>query len=137
MGSLIQGNGASINVVAADDDDDIRALVAIAVERAGLNLVASVADGDAAWESIQSTLPHVAILDVSMPGKSGLDLCRLIRDDDRLKDTTILLLSASVTEWSRQSGMDVGANEYLMKPFSPRDLAARLAELASELGQTP
>ena len=135
MGSLILGNGAPLRVVAADDDDDIRALVAIAVKRAGLDLVASVSDGDAAWESIQATEPHLAILDVSMPGKSGLDLCQLIRDDERLKDTTILLLSASVTEWSQKSGLDVGANEYLMKPFSPRELAIRLAELASELGQ--
>ncbi|HMM83378.1 MAG TPA: response regulator [Terrimesophilobacter sp.] len=126
-------DGAPLRVVAADDDDDIRALVAIAVERAGLDLVASAADGDAAWEAIRTTVPHIAILDVSMPGKSGLDLCQLIRGDASLKDTTILLLSASVTEWSQKSGLDVGANEYLMKPFSPRELAARLSELAVEL----
>jgi DNA-binding response OmpR family regulator len=120
-----------LRVVAADDDDDIRALVAIAVERAGLNLVASVADGNAAWDVIQETLPELAILDVSMPGKSGLDLCRLIRSDPRLSHTLILLLSASVTEWSQQSGFEVGANEYLMKPFSPRDLAARLSDIAA------
>lgn len=135
MGGLTLGKRDLLTVVAADDDDDIRALVAIAVERAGLQLVASVADGDTAWESIRSTAPDIAILDVSMPGKSGLDVCQLIREDDSVKDTTILLLSASVTEWSQKSGFDVGANEYLMKPFSPRDLAARLSDLAVELGQ--
>ncbi len=137
MGRLIFGNPAPLSVVAADDDDDIRALVAIAVERAGLHLAASVADGNAAWAAIQHLVPDVVILDVSMPGKSGLDLCRLIRADDALKDMTVLLLSASVTEWSQQSGLDVGANEYLMKPFSPRELAARLSELASRREAKP
>lgn len=135
MGCLILGKGAPFRVVAADDDDDIRALVAIAVERAGLELAASVADGDAAWEAIRAMEPDMVILDVSMPGKTGLDICRLIRANDTLKDTTVLLLSASVTEWSQQSGLDVGANEYLMKPFSPRELAARLSEVATGLEQ--
>jgi DNA-binding response OmpR family regulator len=121
----------SIRVVIADDDPDIRALVAIAVRKAGFELVAEAIDGTAAWESVRSARPDLVVLDVSMPGMTGLDVTALIRADAELADVRVALLSAGVDDTSRQAGMDVGADAYLTKPFSPRDLAARLVELAS------
>jgi len=123
--------GAGARVVVADDDADIRALVAIAVRRSGLELAGSVEDGLAAIEAIRIFLPQLVVLDVSMPGKTGLELCRIIRADEALRDTRIMLLSAGATDASRQAGLDAGADEYFVKPFSPRELAARLAELAA------
>jgi CheY-like chemotaxis protein len=110
-------------VVVADDDSDIRSLVGISVGKAGLDLVASVADGAAALDAIKSNRPNLAILDVSMPEMSGLDVCRGVRADGSLSDVRILLLSASVDEASQEIGIRAGADYFLAKPFSPRELA--------------
>jgi DNA-binding response OmpR family regulator len=120
-----------LRVVIADDDPDIRALVTIAVKRAGLDLVDSCSDGTAAWESLQAHAPDVAILDVAMPGMTGLEVCRLVRADARLSGIRILMLSAAVADRSRQAGLVAGADEYFIKPFSPRLLAERLSLLAA------
>ena len=115
-------------VVIADDDPDIRELVRISAAKAGLVVVADVEDGAAAWEAIQTSVPDLAILDVAMPGLAGVEVCRLVRAVDTLAAMHIILLSAAADEASRQRGIDAGADAYLVKPFSPRDLVARLAE---------
>jgi DNA-binding response OmpR family regulator len=114
-------------VVVADDDADIRSLVGIAVGRAGLHVVASVADGALALDAIRTHRPDLAILDISMPEMTGLEVCREVRADDSLHDLRILLLSASVDENTRVVGLGSGADYFLTKPFSPRDLVAWLA----------
>jgi DNA-binding response OmpR family regulator len=113
-------------VVVADDDADIRALVAISAKRAGFDVVASVEDGDKAWLAIQEHVPDLVILDVAMPGMTGLEVCKLVRADARLSETPVLLLSAAVDEVSRAAGEAAGAQDYLAKPFSPRALVAWL-----------
>ncbi|PRY69460.1 response regulator receiver domain-containing protein [Glaciihabitans tibetensis] len=115
-------------VVVADDDADIRALVAISAARAGYDVVASVEDGDRAWGAIQEFHPDLAILDVAMPGLTGLDVCRLARADATLVSLRILLLSAAVDEAARAAGREAGASDYLPKPFSPRALVAWLKQ---------
>jgi DNA-binding response OmpR family regulator len=117
----------SPTVVIADDDGDIRALVKISATRAGLDVVAEAADGNAAWAAIQREVPDLAILDVSMPGQNGLEICRLVRADSALDEVQILLVSAAVDDASIAAGMRAGAADYLSKPFSPRELASRLA----------
>jgi CheY-like chemotaxis protein len=119
-------NPEARRVVVADDDPDIRALVAISARKAGLNVVASVEDGDKAWEAIQEFVPDLAILDVAMPGMTGLEVCRLVRADPTLNDLPVLLLSAAVDEASREAGDEAGAQDYLAKPFSPRALVSWL-----------
>lgn len=116
-------------VVIADDDPDIRALVAIAVRKAGLELIASTEDGNAAWRAIHSLGPDLAVLDVSMPGMTGLEVCRLIRAEVTLSAARVVLLSAGVDDRSSEAGIDAGADAYLSKPFSPRKLAGRLAAI--------
>lgn len=113
-------------VVVADDDADIRFLVSISAAKAGLNVVASVEDGTKAWAAIQEFRPDLAILDVAMPGMTGLEVCRLVRGDPALAETPVLLLSAAVDEASRAAGAEAGAFDYLAKPFSPRALVAWL-----------
>jgi DNA-binding response OmpR family regulator len=120
--------GAVIStVVIADDDADIRALVRISAERAGLNVVAEAGNGDEALSAIRLLVPELAILDVSMPGLSGLEICRLVRSDAALDGVQILLVSAAADETSIAAGMRAGAADYLSKPFSPRELASRLS----------
>jgi DNA-binding response OmpR family regulator len=117
----------SSTVVIADDDVDIRALVRISAVRAGLNVVAEAGDGDEALSAIRLLVPELAILDVSMPGLSGLEICRLVRADAALDGVQILLVSAAADETSIAAGMRAGAADYLSKPFSPRELASRLS----------
>jgi len=120
----------SATVVIADDDPDIRALVAIAVARAGLVLLHSAADGAEAWNALSRHRPDLAVLDVSMPGQSGLELCRRLRADDAFSDTTVVLLTAGVDQQSHEAGTLAGADHFLSKPFSPKALSLSLAEIA-------
>jgi CheY-like chemotaxis protein len=117
----------SHTVVIADDDPDIRDLVRIAVGKSGLDLVASVSDGVAALAAIRTHDPDLAILDISMPEMTGVEVCRAVRADPALTDVRILLLTASVDDTARKLGTDAGADHFMAKPFSPRDLAAWLS----------
>lgn len=126
-----------VSVIVADDDPDIRSLVAFAAQKAGLDLVDELGNGDDAWDSIVAFTPDLAVLDVAMPGKTGLELCRLIRADARVSSMHIVLLSAAVDEVSQERGREAGANDYLIKPFSPRELAERLSLLAPSIGARP
>lgn len=130
MGSV---SGTTRSVIVADDDADIRHLVALAVSRAGLELIDELADGDSAWEAIQTFRPDIALLDVAMPGKSGLELSELIRADSNLSRIRVILLTAAAEESSRAAGLKAGADEYLIKPFSPRELSRHLAAVAEEI----
>jgi DNA-binding response OmpR family regulator len=114
-------------VIIADDDADIRALVKISAVRAGLNVVAEAADGNEALAAIRLLVPDLAILDVTMPGLTGLEICRLVRADSTLDGVQVLLVSAAADESSIAAGMRAGAADYLSKPFSPRELASRLS----------
>jgi DNA-binding response OmpR family regulator len=114
-------------VIIADDDADIRALVKISAVRAGLNVVAEAVDGDEALAAIRLLVPELAILDVSMPGLTGLEICRVVRADSALDGVQILLVSAAADETSIAAGIRAGAADYLSKPFSPRELASRLS----------
>lgn len=119
-------------VVIADDDPDIRQLVALAVRRAGCELVASVGTGAAALEAIRAAKPTLAVLDVSMPGMTGLAVCSAVRadPDPAVNRVLVLMLSASVHEEAMEAGGAAGADDYLVKPFRVRELADRIAAFA-------
>lgn len=113
-------------VLVADDDGDIRDLVTFKLEQGGYS-VEPVSDGVQAWESISAAPPRLAVLDVMMPGLSGLDVLRKLREDDRTKDVPVILLTARSRESDVDTGYASGANEYIIKPFSPRELLHRVA----------
>lgn len=117
----------SATVIIADDDADIRELIAIAVQRSGLTLLASVSDGAAALAAIREHRPDLAILDIAMPELTGVEVCRAVRADPESGDVRILLLSASVDETAQSVGREAGANHFIAKPFSPRVLTEWLS----------
>ncbi|WP_347756052.1 response regulator [Agrococcus sp. ProA11] len=114
----------SARVLVVDDDRDIRDLVAIKLEAAGLEVVTR-ADGAQALDAIREGGWSVIVLDVMMPGMSGVDVLRVIRDDgDR---TPVILLTARGQEKDIEAGFAAGADDYVTKPFSPRALLARIS----------
>jgi DNA-binding response OmpR family regulator len=117
-------------VLVADDDADIRDLVAFKVEQLGVEVLA-VGDGQSALEAARERRPDLAVLDVSMPGLSGIDVCRMIRADQNLAGMLIIMLTARVQEQDVELGFTAGADDYVTKPFSPRELVSRIQALLS------
>ena len=115
-------------VLIAEDDDDIRDLVGFKLEQAGLEVIA-VADGKAALEQASEHRPDLAVLDVSMPGLSGIDVCRMLRDDPVTAGMLIIMLTSRVQERDVEGGFSAGADDYVTKPFSPRELVSRIQAL--------
>jgi len=113
-------------IVIADDDADIRELVVFKLRHAGHDVV-PVGDGSAAVEACQAQRPDLVILDVMMPGMSGLDAARAIRADESLAGLPIIMLTARAQESDIEQGFDAGADDYIVKPFSPRELASRVS----------
>lgn len=113
-------------IALVDDEESLRETVGFALRREGYR-VESFADGLAAWQSFERSLPDLAILDVTMPRMDGLELCRRLRAlSERLP---ILFLTSRDEEFDRVLGLELGADDYLCKPFSMRELAARVKVL--------
>jgi len=117
-------------VLVADDDADIRDLVAFKLEQAGFEVIA-VEDGQTALEQARDRQPTLAVLDVSMPGLSGIDVCRMLRSDPATAGMLIIMLTARVQEQDVEGGFSAGADDYVTKPFSPRELVSRIQSLLS------
>ena len=120
----------SVRVVVADDDQDIRDLVSFKLGQAGFD-VRAVDDGASALAAIEADPPDLAVLDVMMPGLSGLDVLRRIRADDRMRDVRVLLLTARSRDSDVDAGFATGADDYVAKPFSPRELLHRVNTVLS------
>ena len=122
---------SAVRVLVADDEDDIRALVAVAVGKAGCTVVASVADGGAALDLARLELPDLAVLDVSMPGATGLEVCAALRADPATAGIRILLLSAGASLDDVAAGLAAGADAYLAKPFQISGLVHQVHALTA------
>ena len=120
-----------IRVLVADDEDDIRALVGLAVGKAGCAVVASVADGATALDVARAELPDLAVLDVSMPGATGLEVCAALREDPRTTGVRVLLLSAGASPDDVARGLAAGADAYLAKPFQISGLVHQVQSLTT------
>jgi DNA-binding response OmpR family regulator len=118
-------------VLVADDEDDIRALVCLAVARAGGAVVGAVADGTTALAAARSDLPDLAVLDVSMPGATGLEVCMALREDPATAGIRVLLLSAGASPDDVARGLAAGADAYLAKPFQVAALVQRIRALTA------
>jgi DNA-binding response OmpR family regulator len=115
-------------VLVADDDEDVLVLVNTVLERAGYEVVAT-RDGAEALAAAMQRRPDLAVLDVAMPELDGLEVLRRLRTHASTSDVPVLLLSARVQEEDVKRGFETGANAYVQKPFSPRELCDRVIEL--------
>ncbi len=114
-------------VIIADDEPANRMLASAIIGTEDFNIV-EARDGVEAWSLIQEHRPSLVLLDVRMPGRTGLDILGAIKSDPNLATTKVILLTASAQESDIAAGLAAGADSYLTKPFSPADLLSRLDE---------
>ncbi len=113
--------GMTRSVLLVDDDPHIRALLAFAFDKAGF-AVEEAGDGEAALLSVARIAPDLVVLDINMPRMDGLEVCRRLRANS---DIPVLFLSSRDDEFDRVLGIELGADDYVTKPFSPREVVAR------------
>ena len=113
-------------ILLAEDDGDIRDLVSFKLTAEG-HQVTATRDGSEAWEAFIADSFHLAVLDVMMPGKTGFELCELIKNHPTLSAARVVLLTARSQAADIERGYAAGADDYILKPFSMADLATRVA----------
>lgn len=109
-------------ILVVDDEEPIRELVRLYLEKEGFS-VAMAADGEEAVQKARTLKPQLIILDIMLPRLDGWDVCREVR---RFADIPIIMLTAKGEEFDKVLGLELGADDYLTKPFSPRELVARV-----------
>ena len=113
-------------VLVVEDEQDIAGLIKHALERSGEGKVDIVSSGDAALRAVTDNPPDLVILDLNLPVLSGTEVCRILRGRPATAQIPIIMLTARTAESDRVTGLDLGADDYVTKPFSLRELAARV-----------
>jgi DNA-binding response OmpR family regulator len=116
----------STRILVVEDEADIAALIKHTLERNGDVRVDIVGRGDAALDAIVEQAPDLVILDINLPVLSGFEVCRVLRSRPATQALPVIMLTARTSELDRVSGLDLGADDYVTKPFSLRELAARV-----------
>jgi two-component system phosphate regulon response regulator PhoB len=124
---------AGLRVLVVDDDQRVRTVVSWQLEADGFT-VSEAGDGAAALTQIECDRPDLVVLDLSLPGIGGLDVLRRVRDLDETTPLPVIVLSGRSGETDRIIGLDLGADDYLVKPFSPGELAARVRSVLRRTG---
>jgi two-component system, OmpR family, phosphate regulon response regulator PhoB len=115
----------ALTVLLVEDERDIAELVRYHVEKAGMRVV-HAAEGGTALRLARAELPDVVVLDLMLPGLDGLEVCRQLRREAATRRLPIIMLTARGEEVDRVVGLELGADDYVVKPFSPRELIARI-----------
>jgi CheY-like chemotaxis protein len=121
-------------ILIAEDEPDIRDLVAFTLRFAGHD-VTPTANGEEAFQQASQVMPDLILMDVRMPKMTGYEACRAMKADPALKDIPVVFLSAKGQDTEIQTGMEVGAEEYLLKPFAPDQLTQRIKEILAKFGK--
>jgi two-component system alkaline phosphatase synthesis response regulator PhoP len=121
-------------ILIAEDEPDIRELVAFTLRFAGYEVV-TASNGEEAVQLAARVFPDLILMDVRMPRMTGYDACRLMKASADLKDIPVVFLSAKGQESEVQTGLAAGAEEYLLKPFSPDQLTNRVRVILSKFGK--
>lgn len=120
------------NILVVEDDRDIARLLTHFLEGEGFS-TGCVGDGRVALTRIQSAIPDLIILDLMLPGMDGLEVCRRLRRDEKTLAIPIIMLTAKGEETDKVVGLEIGADDYLTKPFSPKELVARVKAIFRRL----
>lgn len=115
-------------ILVVDDEPDAVELIEFNLKAAGYEVV-TAADGEEALKKARSLLPSLIILDLMLPEVDGLEVCKILRRDSRTSAVPIIMLTAKAAEIDRVLGLELGADDYLTKPFSPRELVLRVKRL--------
>ncbi|MBI1794306.1 MAG: response regulator [Chloroflexi bacterium] len=121
-------------ILIAEDEPDIRELVAFTLRFAGHEVVAA-SNGEEAVQLAAREFPDLILMDVRMPRMTGYDACRAMKANSELKDIPVVFLSAKGQESEIQTGLEAGAEEYLLKPFAPDQLTDRVRAILSKFGK--
>ena len=123
-------------VMVIEDEKEIRDLVRYNLERAGFR-VSAFADGEEGLERLFASRPDALVIDLMLPGRSGLEVLREVRGEPATRDLPMMVLTARSAEMDKLLGFEHGADDYLTKPFSPRELVARVQALLRRRGRLP
>lgn len=115
-------------IMVVDDEADIRELIKFNLEKEGFDVV-PVSDGETALEEARLKQPDLIILDVMLPGIDGIEVCFKLKSDSAYKSIPIVMLSAKTDESDQLVGLKIGADDYLVKPFSPKVLVAKISAI--------
>lgn len=126
------GREASFNIMVVDDEETLRISLAYALEREGYR-VTQYGDGSSAWAELRRSRPDLLLLDIMMPGLDGIELCKRVRAVD--DQVGIIFLTSRDGEYERVMGLEIGGDDYLCKPFSLRELIARVGVQARRRGR--
>jgi len=112
-------------ILIVDDEQDIAELLSYNLSKEGFDVTTAL-DGESALKQIKRKIFDLIILDLMLPGIQGMELCRMLRNDPKTKSLPIIILTAKTDEIDRILGLELGADDYITKPFSPRELIARM-----------
>ena len=115
-------------ILVVDDEPDAVELVGFNLKAAGCDVV-TAADGEEALKKARSILPNLIILDLMLPEVDGIEVCKILRRDPKTSGIPIIMLTAKGAEFDRVLGLELGADDYVTKPFSPRELVLRVKRL--------
>lgn len=121
-------------ILVAEDDSDIRGLIAFSLRYVGYEVVEATNGRDAVRQA-QQQLPDLVLLDVRMPNLNGYEACELLKADDSTRDIPIIFLSARGQESEIKYGLELGAEEYILKPFAPDELYRRVGAVLERLNR--
>src|SRR6516162_4273174 len=122
-------------VLIVDDDPDILRLVSYNLNQAGFKVTTAIT-GRTALEAVEKHPPDLMVLDVMLPDIDGLEVCRILRQHDSSRRLPIIMLTARTEEIDRVVGFELGADDYVMKPFSPRELVLRVKSIFRRVGES-
>ncbi len=121
-------------ILVAEDERDIRELIVFTLQLAGLRVV-DVPNGEEAVKKAQEIVPDLILMDVRMPKMTGFEACKALKQQPATKDIPVIFLSAKGQEAEIHTGLELGAEEYFLKPFAPEDLTRQVNKVLDKYGK--
>ncbi len=126
---------STLNILVVEDEDAIREMLVMVLEQASLSVIAVASAEEAQLSLADNAMPDLILLDWMLPGISGVELARRLKQDDLYKALPIILLTARGEEEDKVRGLEIGADDYMTKPFSPKELIARIKAVLRRSGK--